>query len=288
MLSCILTFIAASRAFFNSSAVVTLSSVSSGSFSIYLFKISTSSSLPGSPTVSFMMKRSSSASGSEKVPALSIGFCVATTKKGASSFKVSPSIVTCLSSIHSSRPACVRGVALFISSARSILVNTGPFLNTKSFSLRLNTLIPVISLGRRSGVNCILEKPILSDFAKDLASLVFPVPGTSSISTCPSARSAVSRYFMTASLPTITFPIFSVILSLKTCPSEPISFPQSFSIYDIALLSVFSFGMSLVILVLIIIHAFIGYMHVLTYVKLCIVKAEAYGKAYVIVFADIS
>ena len=48
------------------------------------------------------------------------------TKKGFSSFLVSPSTVTWPSAIHSSNADWVRGVARLISSARRILQNTGP------------------------------------------------------------------------------------------------------------------------------------------------------------------
>src|SRR5437868_438409 len=45
--------------------------------------------------------------------------------------------------------------------------------------------------------------------ASDLASIVLPVPGTSSISTCPSHSSATSSKSMTSRLPTITRSILS-------------------------------------------------------------------------------
>ena len=52
---------------------------------------------------------------------------------------------------------------------------------------------PVISVGNRSGVNWIRLNFASKDFAKDFATFVFPVPGTSSKSTCPSANNAVKR-----------------------------------------------------------------------------------------------
>ena len=77
-------------------------------------------------------KRSSCASGSGKVPCVSTGFCVAMTKKGLSNGRVTPSEVTCRSSMHSKRLDCVRGVARLISSASKMFVNTGPGLNSNA------------------------------------------------------------------------------------------------------------------------------------------------------------
>ncbi len=96
------------------------------------FMISSSSLRSGSPIESRSMNRSSCASGSGNVPAVSIGFCVAMTKNGSSSFRVVPSTVTCRSCMHSRSPDCVRGVARLISSASRIFVKTGPFRNSNS------------------------------------------------------------------------------------------------------------------------------------------------------------
>ena len=52
------------------------------------------------------MNLSTWASGSGYVPSCSIGFCVARTRKGASSGKVSSPIVTCSSCIASSSALC--------------------------------------------------------------------------------------------------------------------------------------------------------------------------------------
>ncbi len=113
-----------------------------------------SSSAEGYPSANRIRKRSSCASGKGKVPSCSMGFCVAITKKGSASGRVSPSVVTCRSSMHSSRAACVRGVARFISSAKSTFVNAGPLRNSNCAVASLNTLTPVTSEGNRSGVNC--------------------------------------------------------------------------------------------------------------------------------------
>ena len=82
------------------------------------------------------MKRSSCESGSGQVPARSSGFCVATTKNGASSLCVTPSTVACSSAIASSSALCVRGIARLISSASSNWVNSGPGWNWKRFASR--------------------------------------------------------------------------------------------------------------------------------------------------------
>ena len=71
-------------------------------------------------------KRSSCDSGSGKVPIWCDGFCVAMTKNGWGSARVSPSAVTCCSSIASSRALCAFGVARLTSSARIICANIGP------------------------------------------------------------------------------------------------------------------------------------------------------------------
>ena len=51
-----------------------------------------------------------------------------------------------------------------------------------------------------------------SDFARALASVVLPTPGTSSISTCPRHNSAISAYSITSCLPTITVLILFISL----------------------------------------------------------------------------
>ena len=77
------------------------------------------------------MKRSSCASGRGKVPSSSTGFCVASTRKGSGRAIVSPSTVTWRSCMASSRADWVRGVARFISSAKSTWLKTGPGLKWK-------------------------------------------------------------------------------------------------------------------------------------------------------------
>ena len=64
------------------------------------------------------------------MPACSIGFWVAMTMKGSGTWCVTPSTVTCPSSITSSRADWVLGEARLISSARTMLANTGPGWNS--------------------------------------------------------------------------------------------------------------------------------------------------------------
>ncbi len=93
--------------------------------------ISASSVRLGKPTVSLKKKRSSSASGRGKVPSSSIGFWVASTKKGRGrSWLVRPTVTAC-SCIASSSADWVRGVARLISSASTRLAKTGPRWKSK-------------------------------------------------------------------------------------------------------------------------------------------------------------
>ena len=82
----------------------------------------------------------------------------------------------------SSRADCVLGDARLISSPITMLANTAPGRNSKSRVSWLKTLTPVMSLGSRSGVNWMRRTVQSSARASDLASIVLPTPGTSSIS----------------------------------------------------------------------------------------------------------
>src|SRR5579872_654145 len=115
--------------------------------------------------------------------------------KGLPSGYDTPSTVTWLSCMHSSRAACVFGDARFTSSTSSRLANTGPGRNSNSFVRWLKTLTPVTSDGRRSGVNWSRENEQSSERASAFASIVFPTPGKSSMIRCPSAtrQSTTSR-----------------------------------------------------------------------------------------------
>ena len=109
-----------------------------------------------------------------------------------------------------------------ISSIRIKLEKIGPFLNSNSDVLTLKTDVPKISDGIRSGVNCILLKPISIVFAKSFAVTVFATPGTPSIITCPLASSAARRCSTIDSCPTITFAISDFMRS-KLWLSSPMS-----------------------------------------------------------------
>ncbi len=100
-----------------------------------------------------MRKRSSCDSGSGKVPTWCNGFCVAMTKKGSGSARVSPSAVTWRSSIASSSALCAFGLARLISSARMTCEKIGPGWKRKVELSRSKTDTPITSAGRRSLVN---------------------------------------------------------------------------------------------------------------------------------------
>ena len=125
------------------------------------------------------------------------------TMKGAGSSRVSFSMLTWPSLIASSRLLCVLGVARLISSARMMLLKTGPRRNSNSCVLWLKMLTPRMSLGSRSEVNWMRRKVLLIDWASECASTVLPTPGTSSISRCPRA-SRVTRAISTASVLPLT------------------------------------------------------------------------------------
>ncbi len=66
-----------------------------------------------------------------------------------------------------------------------------------------------MSDGMRSGVNWMRLKLHPTDRASALASVVLPMPGTSSMSTWPSQSIATSASSIAASRPTMTRPTFS-------------------------------------------------------------------------------
>ena len=135
---------------------------------------------------------------------MSTGFCVATTMNGSGTGQVTPSTVTCASSMHSSRAACVFGDARLISSPITTFANTAPGLNSNRATDWSNTLTPVTSEGSRSGVNWmrLMVPPVAR--ASAFASIVLPTPGTSSISRWPPASMTASAALMASSLPSIT------------------------------------------------------------------------------------
>src|SRR5712692_5125954 len=76
-------------------------------------------------------------------------------------------------------------------------------------------LTPVTSAGSRSGVNCSRSKAQPRERDSDLASMVLPTPGTSSISTCPRLSMAITHSSISASLPTSTRLTFRTMRSPK-------------------------------------------------------------------------
>jgi hypothetical protein len=65
------------------------------------------------------------------------------------------------------------------------LQNTGPSWKWNDWSRGSKVDMPMMSEGSKSAVNCTRLKSAVSDNASALASVVFPVPGMSSRSTCP-------------------------------------------------------------------------------------------------------
>ena len=144
------------------------------------------------------------------MPSCSIGFWVASTKKGSSSWCVWPPTVTRCSCIASSSAACVLGGVRLISSARTRLAKSGPFtkvnaLRPSAVSCRISE--PVMSPGIRSGVNWIRFESRSSTRARVLTMSVLARPGTPIIRQWPPAKMLIRTCSMTASWPTITLPI---------------------------------------------------------------------------------
>ena len=115
------------------------------------------------------------------------------TKKGGLSPKLSSPMVTCRSCMASSRADCTLAGARLISSAKTKLANTGPFLMLKSFSLMLYIIVPTTSAGSKSGVNCTRLKEALIALLKELMASVFASPGTPSKRICPSPKSPIIK-----------------------------------------------------------------------------------------------
>ena len=103
------------------------------------------------------------------MPAASKGFWVAITMKGSGRGKVSPSMLTCRSSIDSRRADCAFGDALFSSSASSTLEKTGPGRKTGWPWSRSKIIAPVTSDGSRSAVNCTRRNSRPNDLASAFA-----------------------------------------------------------------------------------------------------------------------
>ena len=68
----------------------------------------------------------------------------------------------------------------------------------------MKMVVPVMSEGRRSGVNCMRQYSPESERARERASMVLPTPGTSSISRCPPLIRAITASSTSASFPLMT------------------------------------------------------------------------------------
>src|SRR6476661_2215852 len=123
---------------------------------------------------------------------------------------VTPSTVTADSSITSSNADCVFGDARLISSASTMDAKTGPGWNSKAPTDWSKMVTPVTSDGSRSGVNWIREVVPEMVAASALASVVLPVPGTSSSNRCPSETRQINDSLMASGLPTSARPMASV------------------------------------------------------------------------------
>jgi hypothetical protein len=85
--------------------------------------------------------------------------------------------VTWCSCIASSSADCVFAGARLISSPSRTFVKTGPSRSTNVFVRMSRMYVPVMSLGRRSGVNWIRRKWQPSVLENALTSVVFATPG---------------------------------------------------------------------------------------------------------------
>jgi hypothetical protein len=124
--------------------------------------------------------------------------------------------VTRLSCMASRSAACVLGGVRLISSARIRLWKMGPARNRTrrrtlppGSSSSWSTSVPVMSAGRRSGVNWTRPKDRSSALARDATSSVLASPGTPTRSACPRARSATSMSSITSPCPTTRAPMAS-------------------------------------------------------------------------------
>ena len=83
--------------------------------------------------------------------------------------------------------------------------------------------MPVISEGSRSGVHCIRLNVQSNELAIDRASMVLPMPGTSSTNICPPLSKAASIISIRSSLPTNTFPILERIREVSSAINVNVS-----------------------------------------------------------------
>ena len=120
-------------------------------------------------------------------------------------------------------PADITGTHVFNERERTFEFNEGPLFANVVLADEINrappkTLVPVTSLGRRSGVNCTRENSSPRAVASVRAVSVLPVPGTSSTRTCPRASRATSSRSKKTVSPTTASPTASTT-SPQTSPA---------------------------------------------------------------------
>src|SRR5215212_10872061 len=138
---------------------------------------------------------------------------------GGASGYVTPSTVTCRSSMASRSADWVLGEARLISSPSTRLAKMAPGRKSKLPVARFQTVEPTTSDGRRSGVNWMRPQRQSSDVAKALARLVLPTPGTSSTRRWPSATRQRRASSITSALPCTTRPTLSAT-AVKTSAKD--------------------------------------------------------------------
>ncbi len=133
---------------------------------------------------------------------------------------MTPSTVTCRSSMDSSRADWVFGGVRLISSPRTMLAKIGPGRNSKLAFVTSNTFTPVTSEGSRSEVNWIRRWWHDTEAESALPRLVLPTPGTSSTSRWPPATRHVTASRMASSLPWTTRAMLATRLSNSSAARE--------------------------------------------------------------------
>src|SRR5581483_11799533 len=128
---------------------------------------------------------------------------------GRGSGYVEWSTETCASFMASSSADCVLGVVRLISSASTMLVKSGPALNTNSPRFGSHTETPSTSDGSMSEVNWMRWNETPMERASAEASVVLPTPGTSSMRRWPRATRPMTASRTTAGLPTRARPTLS-------------------------------------------------------------------------------
>ena len=124
------------------------------------------------------------------------------------------SIDTARSSIACNKADCVFEGARLSSSANKICAKTGPSLTSKAPVCRSKIDSPVISAGKRSLVHCTRLKSKPRERASAEDKLVFPDPGTSSISKCPSDNKQIKAKSIACLRPKNTSEMASLIASI--------------------------------------------------------------------------